>query len=276
MTKAATDFRVRGLVQGVGFRPTVYRIALELGLSGTVWNDAEGVVVHLEGEPEVLERFPEALLAGKPPLARIDAVEPAAGELHGMEGFSISATPSAVTADACVCDACLDDIFNLSDRRWRYPFANCTHCGPRFTITRHLPYDRPQTAMAGFPMCPDCRAEYEDPLNRRFHAQPIACPVCGPKLTLVTPDGTAVEGDAIRETVKALGAGRIVAIKGLGGFHLVTPRIRKPSLRSAAASSAMKSPLPSWSRALLRPSASHTSPTMRRSFSRAPRIRSCC
>ena len=226
MTKAATDFRVRGLVQGVGFRPTVYRIALEFGLSGTVWNDAEGVVVHLEGEPEVLERFPEALLAGKPPLARIDAVEPAAGELQGMEGFSISATPSggrvttAVTADACVCDACLDDIFNPNDRRWRYPFANCTHCGPRFTITRHLPYDRPQTAMAGFPMCPDCRAEYEDPLNRRFHAQPIACPVCGPKLTLVTPDGTAVEGDAIRETVKALGAGRIVAIKGLGGFHL--------------------------------------------------------
>ena len=190
MTKAATDFRVRGLVQGVGFRPTVYRIALELGLSGTVWNDAEGVVVHLEGEPEVLERFPEALLAGKPPLARIDAVEPAAGELQGMEGFSISATPSggrvttAVTADACVCDACLDDIFNPNDRRWRYPFANCTHCGPRFTITRHLPYDRPQTAMAGFPMCPDCRAEYEDPLNRRFHAQPIACPVCGPKLRI--------------------------------------------------------------------------------------------
>lgn len=226
MTKAATDFRVRGLVQGVGFRPTVYRIALELGLSGTVWNDAEGVVVHLEGESEVLERFPEALLAGKPPLARIDAVELAAGELQGMEGFSISATPSggrvttAVTADACVCDACLDDIFNPNDRRWRYPFANCTHCGPRFTITRHLPYDRPQTAMAGFPMCPDCRAEYEDPLNRRFHAQPIACPVCGPKLTLVTPDGTAVEGDAIRETVKALGAGRIIAIKGLGGFHL--------------------------------------------------------
>ena len=153
MTKAATDFRVRGLVQGVGFRPTVYRIALELGLSGTVWNDAEGVVVHLEGEPEVLKRFPEALLAGKPPLARIDAVEPAAGELQDMEGFSISATPSggrvttAVTADACVCDACLDDIFNPNDRRWRYPFANCTHCGPRFTITRHLPYDRPQTAM---------------------------------------------------------------------------------------------------------------------------------
>ena len=142
MTKAATDFRVRGLVQGVGFRPTVYRIALELGLSGTVWNDAEGVVVHLEGESEVLERFPEALLAGKPPLARIDAVEPAAGELQGMEGFSISATPSggrvttAVTADASVCDACLDDIFNPNDRRWRYPFANCTHCGPRFTIIK--------------------------------------------------------------------------------------------------------------------------------------------
>lgn len=226
MTKAATDFRVRGLVQGVGFRPTVYRLALELGLSGTVWNDAEGVVVHLEGDPERLAKFPETLIAGKPPLARIDAVEPSCAEVKGFEGFSISATPSgghvttAVTADACVCDACLDDIFNPKDRRWRYPFANCTHCGPRFTITRHLPYDRPQTVMAAFPMCEDCRAEYEDPLNRRFHAQPIACPVCGPQLTLAAPDGTPLSGDPIRETVKALKAGKIVAIKGLGGFHL--------------------------------------------------------
>ena len=226
MTKAATDFRVRGLVQGVGFRPTVYRLALELGLSGTVWNDAEGVVVHLEGDPEQLAKFPETLVAGKPPLARIDAVEPSPAHVKGFEGFSISATPSgghvttAVTADACVCDACLDDIFNPKDRRWRYPFANCTHCGPRFTITRHLPYDRPQTVMAAFPMCEDCRAEYEDPLNRRFHAQPIACPVCGPQLTLVAPDGTPLSGDPIRETVKALKAGKIVAIKGLGGFHL--------------------------------------------------------
>ena len=226
MTKAATDFRVRGLVQGVGFRPTVYRLALELGLSGTVWNDAEGVIVHLEGDPAQVAKFPETLIAGKPPLARIDVVEPSPADVKGMEGFSISATPSgghvttAVTADACVCDACLDDIFNPKDRRWRYPFANCTHCGPRFTITRHLPYDRPQTVMAAFPMCDDCRAEYEDPLNRRFHAQPVACPVCGPQLTLVKSDGTPIPGDPIRETVKALKVGGIVAIKGLGGFHL--------------------------------------------------------
>jgi hydrogenase maturation protein HypF len=225
--RTARDFRIRGLVQGVGFRPTVYRIAVALGLAGSVYNDAEGVVVHLEGDPRAVDAFPETLLKEKPPLARIDSIEPHEAADAGETAFRIDATPqgghvrTAITADASVCEACLKEVFDPQDRRWRYAFANCTHCGPRFTITRHLPYDRPQTSMAAFPMCADCRAEYENPLDRRFHAQPIACPVCGPSLTLTDAEGNPLPGDPVRETVKAVLAGKIVAMKGLGGFHLV-------------------------------------------------------
>lgn len=226
-TQAARRYRVRGLVQGVGFRPTVYRIAVELGLSGTVYNDAEGVMVHLEGAPSALDAFAPTLLEQKPPLARIDSIEPEEAPFEGHDGFSIDATPSgghvttAITADASICKECLEDIFRPGDRRYRYAFANCTHCGPRFTITRALPYDRPQTSMAAFPMCPDCKHEYDDPLDRRFHAQPVACPECGPSLKSLNADGSVRRGDAIRDTVAAIRAGLIVAIKGLGGFHLV-------------------------------------------------------
>ena len=226
-TKKAQQFRIRGLVQGAGFRPTVYRIALELGVTGSVFNDSEGVLVHLEGSPDKVDAFPEAMMAGKPPLARIDSIEPLPAEVKGYERFSIDATPqggkvtTAITADASVCKACLEEIFNPKDRRWRYPFANCTHCGPRFTITRALPYDRPQTSMAAFPLCDACREEYEDPLDRRFHAQPIACPTCGPSLTWTDAQGQPLLGDPITEMMKAIDAGKIVAMKGLGGFHLV-------------------------------------------------------
>lgn len=223
----ARGFRVRGLVQGVGFRPTVYRIAITLNVKGTVFNDAEGVLVHLEGDPESVLAFPEALIREKPPLARIDSIEEEPAEMKHYEKFFIDATPSGgkvttgITADASICQACLEDMCRPADRRWRYAFTNCTHCGPRFTITRHLPYDRPQTSMAKFPMCPSCREEYEDPLDRRFHAQPVACPDCGPEMTFTDARGNVLPGDPIRETVAAIRAGLIVAIKGLGGFHLV-------------------------------------------------------
>lgn len=222
----ARDYRVRGLVQGVGFRPTVWRIASALALCGSVFNDAEGVLVHLEGDRDALERFPGVLLKEKPPLARIDAIEPSPSGVRGDAEFSIAATPAggivrtAITADASVCRECLEDMFDPSSRRYRYAFTNCTHCGPRFTITRHLPYDRPQTSMAAFPMCPACRQEYENPSDRRFHAQPVACPVCGPKLSLVLPSGESLPGDPVRECVRLLKAGAVVAVKGLGGFHL--------------------------------------------------------
>lgn len=226
MTTAAKNFRVNGLVQGVGFRPTVYRIATALNLTGYVWNDAAGVGVHLEGDPAALDAFPETLIREKPPLARIDVIAPEAAEAEGCEAFTITASKSegpvvtAITADAATCRACLEDVFTRTNRRFRYAFTNCTHCGPRFTITRSLPYDRPQTSMRVFPMCPACIKEYEDPLDRRFHAQPNACPVCGPQLELVAIDGTPIPGDPIRETVRLLKEGRTVAIKGLGGFHL--------------------------------------------------------
>ena len=205
--------RVRGQVQGVGFRPFVHGLAHRLGLTGWVLNDGDGVLAEVQGDD--LTFFLAALEAEAPPLARIDAVE--ATDVPAVldeTGFAIRASKGgAVTTgvgpDAAVCPDCLAELFDPRDRRHRYPFLNCTHCGPRFTITRRLPYDRPQTAMAGFPMCPDCAAEYGDPANRRFHAQPIACPACGPRLS-----------HPIEEVLAALKAGKIVAIKGLGGFHL--------------------------------------------------------
>ena len=226
-TPDARLVRVTGLVQGVGFRPTVYRIAMELGLSGYVFNDEAGVGVHLEGTPEALDRFPEKLLEEKPPLARIDSIDATPAPVENLQGFEITPSRSggrvttAITADAATCDACYEDMFDPSNRRWRYAFTNCTHCGPRFTITRALPYDRPQTSMARFPMCPDCLHEYEDPLDRRFHAQPNACPVCGPQLLFTDIHGEAIKGDPIALTIAAIRRGEIVAMKGIGGFHLV-------------------------------------------------------
>ena len=218
-------FRVTGLVQGVGFRPTVHRIAHELSLAGEVFNDAEGVGVILEGPEEAVLRFPEVLRAQKPPLARIDDVVMTEVPATGRTEFTITKTKgghvrTGITADAATCAACLEDLFDPKNRRYRYAFTNCTHCGPRFTITKRLPYDRPQTTMAPFAMCPDCLTEYEDPLDRRFHAQPNACPVCGPKLELTLPDRTPVPGDPVREAVRAIREGKILAVKGLGGFHL--------------------------------------------------------
>ena len=220
--------RVRGRVQGVGFRPFVYRLATDLGLDGWVRNDGEGVLIALAGEAPRLAEFGCRLASEAPVLARIDSVETTTAErLSIPSGFCIEASAggpvtTAITPDAATCGACLRELFDPSDRRWRYPFVNCTHCGPRFTITAALPYDRPMTSMARFALCPACRREYDDPRDRRFHAQPNACPVCGPRLALAAASGQPIAaGDVVAEAMARIGRGDIVAVKGLGGFHLV-------------------------------------------------------
>ena len=221
----ARRIRVRGQVQGVGFRPFVWTIARREGLRGRVLNDAEGVLVYAAGPAAALDRLEAALSGEAPPLARVDAVEPAPWAPEELPaGFEIAASGPAgaetrITPDAATCPACLAEIRDPATRRFRYPFTNCTHCGPRFTIIEGLPYDRPKTTMAPFEMCPDCRAEYADPADRRFHAQPIACPACGPRIWLER-EGAEAPGDAIELAAEALRSGEIVAIKGLGGFHL--------------------------------------------------------
>ncbi len=214
--------RVRGQVQGVGFRPFVWQLATTMDLRGEVLNDPEGVLILVCGDD--LTRFAEALRHNVPPLARVDAIEvepwsfaepPAEFSIAVSRG---SGALTRVTPDAATCPDCLAELRGAGRRRG-YAFANCTHCGPRFSILRGLPYDRAQTSMAGFAMCPSCRAEYHNPADRRFHAQPIACPDCGPRLWFES-EGTACEGDAIALAAAALREGRIIAIKGLGGFHL--------------------------------------------------------
>ena len=214
--------RVEGTVQGVGFRPYVYRLASELGCSGHVLNDARGVVVEVEADTKSVQRFLARLPAEAPPLARIERVAAEPVPVTGETGFAIRASPpggepsAAVTADTATCAECLEELFDPADRRHRYPFVNCTNCGPRFTIVRGVPYDRPLTTMAGFAMCPACAAEYEDPLDRRFHAQPNACPECGPRARLVGADAE----DAVAAAASALRDGAILAVKGVGGYHL--------------------------------------------------------
>jgi hydrogenase maturation protein HypF len=206
--------RVTGVVQGVGFRPFVYGLARRLQLGGFVLNDGSGVVAEVEGPADRLDRFATALPEQAPALADVQTVTVEAMPPRGEREFSIVASEATagtalIPADVATCDECVRELFDPGDRRYRYPFINCTQCGPRFTIVVGVPYDRPSTTMAVFPLCDDCRAEYEDPADRRFHAEPIACPVCGPQLSM--PLGEAVE---------ALRAGAIVAVKGLGGYHL--------------------------------------------------------
>jgi len=238
--------RVRGLVQGVGFRPHVWRLATQSGLAGTVLNDAEGVVIELFADAAAQARFLAALRAGVPPLARIDSIE--VTEIYALapKDFTISRSRAGhantgISPDAATCPDCLADVFDPQNRRHLYPFTNCTHCGPRLTITRKIPYDRANTAMAEFSLCAACRAEYEDPADRRYHAQPNACPDCGPKLELVDSAGKSVAGDALQKAASLIAAGNILAIKGLGGFqlavdagnHAAIARLRKRKHRPA-------------------------------------------
>lgn len=214
--------RVRGQVQGVGFRPFIWQLAHRLNIRGEVLNDPEGVLIHAQGAQ--IDRFVAAITAEAPPLARVDAVEttayvfdtpPTDFEIAASQG---SGAETRVTPDAATCPDCLADIRGDDPRRRGYAFTNCTHCGPRFTILNGLPYDRARTTMAGFEMCAHCAAEYADPGDRRFHAQPVACALCGPKLAFKDAGGTQV--DAIAAAARALRNGAILAVKGLGGFHL--------------------------------------------------------
>jgi hydrogenase maturation protein HypF len=275
--KVRASVRVEGVVQGVGFRPFVYSLATRLGLAGWVGNDADGVFAEVEGPAAGVRDFLAALVRDAPPLAQVDRVTAEPISPDGGAGFVIvSSQPvpgdpagrrrALVTADTATCADCLRELADPADRRFGYPFINCTNCGPRFTIVRGVPYDRPLTTMAGFPMCPACRAEYDDPANRRFHAQPVCCPACGPHLRLVDADGrdwpppgqpgtpsshpdpggqrppgqpgTGVKHDdaALAGAVQILQDGQVLAVKGLGGYHLaVDARSQAAAARLRAA-----------------------------------------
>ncbi|HEV7975751.1 carbamoyltransferase HypF [Amycolatopsis sp.] len=230
--------RIEGVVQGVGFRPFVHALATRLGLAGHVGNDASGVFVEVEGTR--VAEFLDAVRAEAPPLAVVESVRAVEMKRSGLAGFFIVASPGGgaastlVSADSATCDDCLRELNDPADRRYRYPFVNCTNCGPRFTIVRGVPYDRPLTTMAGFPLCAACAGEYADPADRRFHAQPVCCPECGPRLRLT--DGVdELPGDPVSSTVDLLAAGKVVAVKGLGGYHLAVDaghRFAAASLRA--------------------------------------------
>jgi hydrogenase maturation protein HypF len=217
------DVRVEGVVQGVGFRPFVYSLATGLGLAGRVGNDVNGVFVEIEGPGPQVDAFLVALRRDAPPLAEIERITVAPAKISGTAGFTIAPSDACgvrrtlVSADSATCADCLREMRDPSDRRFRFPFINCTNCGPRFTIIQDVPYDRPFTTMAGFEMCAACAREYHDPANRRFHAQPTCCHDCGPRLSLVPQNGDPIIGCA-----QLLLAGKIVAIKGIGGYHLST------------------------------------------------------
>ena len=232
-TSVAEQVRVRGTVQGVGFRPTVWRIATELGINGLVINDAQGVLIVAVAPADRLDALVRRVRAEAPPLARIESIERARVALPSTlpSGFEIGpsqcgAPSTAVAADAATCAQCVTEIFDPFGRRFRYPLTNCTHCGPRVSFVTGVPYDRPLTTMAGYTMCAACRAEYESPADRRFHAQPIACHVCGPKVSLKRLDGRAFTIDTYTflDDCDAAGTllarGHIVALKGMGGYQL--------------------------------------------------------
>ena len=217
---------VSGIVQGVGFRPYIYRLATERQLVGTISNTSAGVVIEIQGPAETVDDFISRLPQEPPPLSRITEIKTRDLPLNGDHEFRIVASHgeepvrTLISPDVATCDDCLREMVDLADRRYRYPFTNCTNCGPRFTITHSIPYDRPFTSMAPFKMCPACQAEYDNPANRRFHAQPNACWDCGPQLAFWDNYGVIDSVDPIAASIRALREGKIVAIKGLGGFHL--------------------------------------------------------
>jgi hydrogenase maturation protein HypF len=218
---------VTGIVQGVGFRPFVYRLAQECHLTGFITNTPAGVTIEVQGDNELVDQFLSRMQSDAPPLAKITSLNPRDAELQNDAAFLIlssrldSPAKALISPDVAVCADCLREMMNPRDRRFRYPFINCTNCGPRFTILRDIPYDRVRTSMACFKMCPDCQQEYDDPANRRFHAQPNACWDCGPQLQFWLADGERVDSpEPIREAAKLLERDGIAAVKGLGGFHL--------------------------------------------------------
>ncbi|MCJ7733659.1 MAG: carbamoyltransferase HypF, partial [Anaerolineales bacterium] len=229
--KLPTAYRIliNGIVQGVGFRPFIYKLAIQNHLKGWVRNTSRGVEIEVSGSLTQLEIFLGSIPTEAPPLSKIESIQHKIIPSDGYENFQIIHSQvieggfQPISADVSVCDDCLQELFTPADFRYRYPFINCTNCGPRFTIIKDIPYDRPKTTMAEFPLCPTCEAEYQNPLNRRFHAQPVACPSCGPQIWLEISPGNekSASGDAaLRQAQKLLTDGNIVAVKGLGGFHL--------------------------------------------------------
>ncbi|CAJ1762142.1 Carbamoyltransferase HypF [Aeromonas salmonicida] len=236
-TRLRREFHIDGIVQGVGFRPFVYGLALRHGLTGYVLNDANGVTIGAEGSPEQLAAFARELRELAPPLSRIDHFSERElprdhdpdhnpdyeGQFHIKASQQQSAATVAISPDQGMCEGCARDVANPADRHHHYPFTNCTHCGPRYTIIRRLPYDRPHTAMADFAMCPRCAAAYENPLDRRYHAQPVSCPECGPHLSWRSDCGDALaeSEEALQMAARALQTGALIAVKGMGGYHLI-------------------------------------------------------
>jgi hydrogenase maturation protein HypF len=230
-----TLVQVEGVVQGVGFRPFVYSLATRLGLAGHVGNDSAGVFIEIEGPTRLVLDFLASLEHDAPPLARIEAVRTTALSPSGGAGFAIASSDprgrrqALVSADSATCADCLAELADPGDRRFGYPFINCTNCGPRFTIVRDVPYDRPLTTMAGFGLCADCAAEYSDPADRRFHAQPVCCAACGPRLRLLDALGSERDGDPVVAAAALLAEGKVLAVKGLGGYHLAVDAGSEPA-----------------------------------------------
>jgi hydrogenase maturation protein HypF len=229
---------VKGIVQGVGFRPFVYHLAQQKALNGWVFNSSNGVEIEISGKPESVNSFIEALKQNPPPLARIDSVVVKAQSYRQHQDFKILQSVSSegdfmpISPDIKTCDDCLHEMMEPANRRFHYPFINCTNCGPRFTIIEDIPYDRPYTTMSEFEMCEECRKEYEDPQNRRFHAQPIACPNCGPQVTLIVQNSQVSKGEEAIQMARArLKNGEILAIKGLGGYHLACDATNNDSVK---------------------------------------------
>ena len=223
--KSRKQVKVNGTVQGVGFRPFIYQLAQRLKVLGWVQNTSDGVIIEIEADENTLDSFIKAIKTDAPIAAEVDSIETIELPSINYTDFVIKPSPAGtdtkttIPPDMSICPDCLNDITDPNNRRYAYPFTNCTNCGPRFTITKGIPYDRPQTTMAEFIMCPDCKAEYENPLDRRFHAQPNACPICGPHLKLSGFDNTD-DAQITSKTAELLWAGKIIAIKGLGGYHL--------------------------------------------------------
>jgi hydrogenase maturation protein HypF len=228
---------VRGMVQGVGFRPFVYSHASRRSLNGRVLNNSSGVLIDLEGDASEIDHFVRELQSNPPPLSCIESIERVDNlllidyaDFKILESDASGQKQVPISADVATCNDCLSELFDDSNRRYRYPFINCTNCGPRFTIVEHVPYDRSNTTMRSFQMCSACRMEYEDPLDRRFHAEPTACAVCGPRLRLVDLSGKEIGGDAIKSAIELLVSGKILAIKGIGGFHLACDALSKEAV----------------------------------------------
>lgn len=232
LTKKAYKLKITGIVQGVGFRPFVYGLAKSLSLFGKVWNEGADVDILIEGESSSIERFISRIEVEAPPLSKINSLDYVETEVHGYSDFSIDESIKGerkniyISSDTGTCKDCTNEMLDSSNHRYLYPFINCTNCGPRFTIIKGVPYDRPLTTMSEFNMCDDCKKEYTDPLNRRYHAQPICCPKCGPKVVLTDNKGNEINDESdpnfpVKKAISLLKDGKILAIKGLGGFHLV-------------------------------------------------------